>query len=82
MQQPYRTTLIDYDIHRKDATRLRIEARNRALRAIGMFAVAAVCAPWRACAAFAGSWQSGWHSPSIDRDRPVVRFSLYTDPRK
>jgi hypothetical protein len=55
---------IDYDFHKKDADRLRREARNRfAGRAIS-FAVRAICFPFRQLRRLADAWQSAWPAPA------------------
>lgn len=63
MSQFHRTPdgLIDYDFYRKDANRIRREARNEFVS----FMARAICFPFRLMARFARRWQATWPSPPV-----------------
>jgi hypothetical protein len=50
--------MIDYDFYKKDANRLRREARSRFVS----FTVRTVCFPFKQLKRFAVAWQSAWPS--------------------
>ena len=52
--------MIDYDFYKKDANRLRREARNRFVDRLVSGAGWAICLPFRQVMRFAAAWQAAW----------------------